>query len=116
MQFAYDAAAKLSYKFCETTTASATFVLHRGPFACRNEISVEMQVFDTEGTHDTDAGKCLATFAQLGFLDKGDVSSLLFSPDGQRLYSGASDGTVAAWKLTAVSPSRSQAGLRSGFL
>ena len=73
-------------------------------------------MFDTEGSHDTDAGKCLATFAQLGFHDKGDVSSLVFSPDGQRLYSGASDGTVAAWKLSIVPQRPGQAGMRTGFL
>lgn len=75
-----------------------------------------MQVFDTKGTDDTDAGKCLATFAQHKSLEKGGVSSLLFSPDGRRLYSGASDGTVAAWKLNAVLRSAGQGGIRSGFL
>ena len=75
-----------------------------------------VQVFDTDGSHSKVAGKCLATFAHLGFNDKGDTSALVFSPDGQRLYSGASDGTVAAWKLSVSAEPAGQTGLRHGFL
>jgi WD40 repeat protein len=33
----------------------------------------------------------------------GLISSLAFSPDGQRLYSGSRDRTVKAWDLTQLS-------------
>lgn len=59
-------------------------------------------------------GECLATFAHLGFEQKGDVSALCFSSDGGRLYSGASDGTVVAWSLVWCAV-QSQ-GLKKGFL
>ena len=62
-----------------------------------------------------DAGKCLVTFAQLGYREKGDVSALVISSDGQRLYSGASDGSVAAWRLSSPHDTM-PGGLRQGFL
>ena len=74
------------------------------------------QVFDTEGVQPADAGTCLATFAQLSAGEHGDVGALMFSPDGLVLYSGASDGTVAAWKLTVSEQLGSERALRRGFL
>ena len=62
-----------------------------------------------------DVGKCLATFVQLGYQEKGDVSALVFSADGQRLYSGASDGTVAAWSIS-TRIDTPPGGMRQGFL
>ena len=74
------------------------------------------QVFDTEGLQPADAGTCLATFAQLGFRDHGDISALLFSPDASVLYSGASDGTVAAWTLSLMEQPAAARLIRRGFL
>ncbi len=80
------------------------------------------QVFQTGGGGGRDAGDCLATFAQLGYRDKGGISALLFSPDARTLYSGASDGTLAAWHLRWSEPAAAGAGgstaggLRRGFL
>lgn len=74
------------------------------------------QVFDTEGTFSMDAGKCLATLAHLGFQGKGDVSVLVFSADGQHLYSGASDGTVVAWKISVSLQGPQKSSIRYGFL
>jgi hypothetical protein len=60
-------------------------------------------------------GACAATFAHLAFDARGDVSALAVSPDGRAVFSGASDGSVAAWALRwgAAPP---PAGLRRGFL
>lgn len=79
-------------------------------------------MFQTSSGGGRDAGDCLVTFAQLGYHDRGGISSLLFSPDGDTLYSGASDGTVAAWHLRWSEPAAGGAkgstagGLRLGFL
>ena len=75
------------------------------------------QVFQTRGGQGREAGACLATFAQLGYHDKGAVSALAFSRDGRFLYSGASDGTLAAWRLSweEAVPAGRGAGLRKGF-
>jgi len=80
------------------------------------ELLVQVQVFDTEGLQPADAGTCLATFAQLGFREHGDISALLFSPDASVLYSGASDGTVAAWKLNLTEQPAAARSIRRGFL
>lgn len=66
----------------------------------------------------THSGECLATFAQLAADCRGDTSALVLSLDGSVLYSGASDGTVAAWKIqwmndTTLTTSK---GLRKGFI
>lgn len=76
-----------------------------------------MQVFQTRSRQGQEAGACLVTFAQLGFNEKGAVSALAFSADGSTLYSGASDGSVAAWRLSwAVPPADGKAGgFRRGF-
>lgn len=80
------------------------------------------QVFQTASGGGRDAGDCLATLAQLGYHDKGGISALLFSPDAGTLYSGASDGTLAAWRLRWSEPAAASAGttttggLRRGFL
>ncbi len=58
----------------------------------------------------------MATFAQLAPGENGNVSALLYSLDGSVLYSGASDGTVAAWKLTMSQQLGSERALRRGFL
>ena len=79
-------------------------------------------MFQTSSGSGRDAGDCLVTFTQLGYHDKGGISSLLFSPDGGTLYSGASDGTLAAWRLRWSEPAADSAkgstagGLRRGFL
>jgi len=66
---------------------------------------------------DPGEGGCLATFAHLGYDQKGDTSALAFSADGATLFSGASDGSVAAWALRwAEQGSVAAAGLRRGFL
>ena len=44
-------------------------------------------------------GTCLATVAQLPLKQGGSLGSLCFARDGTTLFSGASDGSVAAWKL-----------------
>ncbi|GAB4818826.1 hypothetical protein N2152v2_005872 [Parachlorella kessleri] len=77
-----------------------------------------IKVFQTRSRQGREAGTCLATFAQLGFTQKGAVSALAFSHDGRYLYSGASDGTLAKWRLEWVEPvpAGRGAGLRKGFL
>ena len=77
---------------------------------------ITSQVFDTEGLQPADAGTCLATFVQLGFHQHGDISALLFLPDASVLYSGASDGTVAAWKLSLTTQPSAERLMRRGFL
>ena len=78
------------------------------------------QLFQTADGGGREAGDCLASFVQLKFDQKGGTSALLFSPDGSTLYSGASDGTLAAWKLSwkeAPPAGRpGSGGLRRGFL
>ena len=74
------------------------------------------QVFQAAGGGGGhEAGACLASLAQLGYHQKGGLCCLAFSPDGSSLYSGASDGTVAAWRLRwrEAAPA---AGLRRGWL
>ena len=44
-------------------------------------------------------GTCLATVAQLPLKQGGSLGSLCFARDGKTLFSGASDGSVAAWRL-----------------
>lgn len=63
------------------------------------------------------AGDCLATFAQLRYDEKGDVCALAFALDSRTLYSGASDGSIAAWHLTrgGTTGAHSQ-GIKKGFL
>ena len=95
---------------------SLSLLACRVKVVCRYARPSHLQVFDTEGVHPGDAGTCLATFAQLGFHEHGDISSLLFSPDASVLYSGASDGTVAAWKLTVVEQRAFERQMRRGFL
>ncbi|PRW56987.1 WD40 repeat-containing [Chlorella sorokiniana] len=80
-----------------------------------------IKVFQTASGGGRDAGDCLITFAQLGYRDKGGISALLFSPDASILYSGASDGTLAAWHLRwseppAAAGGSTAGGLRRGFL
>jgi hypothetical protein len=60
-------------------------------------------------------GACAATFAHLAFDARGDVSALAVAPDGRAVFSGASDGSVAAWALRWVAAPPA-AGLRRGFL
>jgi RNA polymerase sigma factor (sigma-70 family) len=59
---------------------------------------------DTPGIHlwDVLAGR------ELGLLEghEGSVVSLLFSPDGQRLFSGGSDTTALTWDLTKLTGAR----------
>ena len=74
-----------------------------------------IKAFLTGPTAGKDAGTCLATFSQLPD-QKGDVSALLFSSDGGVLYSGASDGSSAAWRLRWGTPAHKDSGLRRGFL
>lgn len=77
-----------------------------------------LQVFQTRSASGREAGACLATFAQLGYNEKGSVSALAFSQDGRYLYSGASDGTLAAWRLDWVDSAALGVGkgIRKGFL
>jgi hypothetical protein len=56
----------------------------------------------------------LATFAQLAYKQKGSQTALAFSPDGTMLFSGASDGTIAAWQVCWKGP-QSAGGFRAGF-
>ena len=44
-------------------------------------------------------GTCLATVAQLPLKQGGCIGALCFARDGNTLFSGASDGSVAAWAL-----------------
>lgn len=57
----------------------------------------------------------MASLAQLGYHQKGGLCSLAFSADGASLYSGASDGTVAAWRLR-WREAAGGGGLRRGWL
>ena len=77
-----------------------------------------IKLFQTHGGQGREAGACLDTFSHLAPEDKGDTTALVFSQDGTVLYSGASDGTLAAWQLTwrAAQPVGKHAGLRKGFL
>ncbi len=79
-----------------------------------------LQIFQTAGGGGREAGACLVSFAQLRYDQKAGMSALLFSPDGDTLYSGASDGTVAAWQLrwreVAAGSGALGGGLRRGFL
>ena len=75
-----------------------------------------IKAFLTGPTAGKDAGTCLATFSQLLPDQKGDVSALLFSSDGGVLYSGASDGSTAAWRLRRGAPAGKDSGLQRGFL
>ena len=81
------------------------------PAAC----SLCRQVFQTGAGGGREAGTSLASFAQLRYDQKAGMSALLFSPDGSTLYSGASDGTVAAWRL-GLKAARNPGGMRKGFL
>lgn len=75
-------------------------------------------MFQTGSGGGREAGSCLASVAQLGYHQKGGISALLFSSTGGVLYSGASDGTVAVWRLGWRDPAAagSGAGFRRGFL
>ena len=76
-----------------------------------------MQLFQTGAGKGHEAGTCLASFAQLRYDQKAGMSALLFSGDGSILYSGASDGTVAAWRLGWRAGQAGGTGtLRRGFL
>lgn len=75
-----------------------------------------LQVFQAGSGGSHEAGASLASLAQLGYHQRGGVSSLLFSPDGATLYSGASDGTLAAWRLRWRDAPGGGGGLRRGFL
>ena len=76
-----------------------------------------LKLFRTSGAGGHEAGACLASVAQLGYHQKGGLSSLTFAADGATLYSGASDGTVAAWSLAwRDAPGSSRASFRRGFL
>lgn len=62
-------------------------------------------------------GECLATFAQLGYDQRGGVTAVVVGHSGDVVYSAASDGTVAAWKLEWKLAEREKKGtLRKGFL
>ena len=66
---------------------------------------------------DPSTGECLATFAQLGYEQRGGVSAVAIAPSGDIVYSSASDGTVAAWSLEWQNNSEieSKTKLRKGF-
>ena len=67
---------------------------------------------------DPSTGSCLATFAHLGYDQRGGLTALAFSPGGEILYSGASDGSVAAWALEwneSKTQDTGQPTLRRGF-
>ncbi|KAL4452365.1 hypothetical protein ABPG75_008027 [Micractinium tetrahymenae] len=86
-----------------------------GPFGAST-----IKVFQTGSGGGREAGACLVSFAQLRYDQKAGMSALLFSPDGGTLYSGASDGTLAAWQLhwreVAQGSGAPGGGLRRGFL
>ena len=64
---------------------------------------------------DATAGECLVTFAQLKHDQRGGITALAFSEDGNVLYTAASDGTVAAWALDMNAKKEPAATLRRGF-
>ena len=78
-------------------------------------ICPRVQLFQTCAAGGREAGTCLASFAQLRREQKGGLSALAFSPDGGTLFSGASDGSVAAWRMLGRQEGE-DGGLRRGFL
>lgn len=83
-------------------------------------LATSLQIFQTASGGGREAGACLVSFAQLRYDQKAGMGALLFSPDGTTLYSGASDGTLAAWQLrwreVAAGSGAPGGGLRRGFL
>ena len=67
-----------------------------------------LKVFDAVGS-----GSCLATFAQLGYDQRGNITSV--SCGETCVYSGASDGTVAGWALSTQEQKTRGAGFSKGF-
>jgi len=84
----------------------------KGPFG-----ATSIKIWSACGGHNRGnaGGKCLVTFAQLGYAEGGCISSLSFNDDGSILYTGASDGTIAAWDVISKSCDAS-AVVNKGFL
>lgn len=67
-------------------------------------------------TFHPSTGDCLATFSQLEPGKRGGITAIAFSPGGNILYSGASDGSLAAWALDSlIAPEKDNKGVKSGF-
>merc|ERR1712224_604494 len=50
--------------------------------------------------HHHHPGTCVCTFSQLKYEEPGAITCLAFSEDSSVVYTGASDGTVAAWRIS----------------
>ena len=68
-----------------------------------------MQIFSTQG-------ECLATCAHLGHDTRGEMTALTFSSKSDRLFSAASDGSVAAWGLQLDAAKPTVPGFKKGFM
>ena len=105
---------KMTWPICMSVCAERRLLAtgSRGPHGASNA-----KVWDIDPA--SRPGTCLATVAQLPFEQGGAIGSLAFAPGGARLYTGASDGTVAAWDLAEAEaePAAGQVGaIKKGFL
>jgi WD40 repeat protein len=110
----------LTWPICLAVSDDGKFLASgsTGPFG-----GATIKIFYIGGDDDTDGhggenGECLATFAPLRFDQKGAVNALLFSHSDNEvlvLYSGCSDGSLAAWKLTWKEDGLQRQGLKKGF-
>lgn len=71
---------------------------------------------NTLKTFNPSTGDCLATFSQIEPGKLGGITAVAFSPGGNILYSGASDGSLAAWVLDSlIPPEKDNKRVKSGF-
>lgn len=112
----------LTWPICLSISDDGKFLASgsTGPFG-----GATIKIFYIGGDDDTDVyggenGECLATFAPLRFDQKGAVNALLFKHSDSDsevvvVYSGCSDGSLAAWKLTWKEGGLQRQGLKKGF-
>ena len=81
----------------------------RGPFG-----GTSIKLWSGHGHGGFRLGTCLCTFAQLRDEEPGAVSSVALAEGGKVVYTGASDGTVAAWEVKEAADRKRETG--RGFL
>jgi len=71
---------------------------------------------NTLKTFNPSTGDCLATFSQIEPGKLGGITAVAFSPGGNMLYSGADDGSLAAWVLDSlIAPEKDNKRVKPGF-
>ena len=82
----------------------------KGPFGATN-----IKLWSAYSEANPHSGSCVCTFTQLDYSEPGTISSVAFGEDSKIIFTGASDGTIAAWKISETRQKKTTKTMRSGF-